>query len=145
MSTTARRCSCSTCCTWASSAQASSSFSATGAGAPDSTLFGRRGWRETPVAVAAGATLLLAVAAHASIFTYYYDFAGSGREKGIGVADAMPECAVDFIVRQRLAGHAFVSYAGAGMLIQRTTPAVKVNMDSRADVSGIAPFRQYPS
>jgi len=110
-----------------------------------STLFGRRGWRETPVAVAAGATLLLAVAAHASIFTYYYDFAGSGREKGIGVADAMPECAVDFIVRQRLAGHAFVSYAGAGMLIQRTTPAVKVNMDSRADVYGEALFREYLS
>src|SRR5206468_952169 len=88
---------------------------------------------------------VLVVAAHASIFTYYYDFAGSGREKGIGVADAMPECAVDFIVRQRLAGHAFVSYAGAGMLIQRTSPAVKVNMDSRADVYGEALFREYLS
>jgi hypothetical protein len=99
--------------------------------------------RSSPIAVALGSALLLGVSAHASVFTYYYDFAGSGREKGLGVADTMPICAVDFIERHRITGNAFVTYQDAAMLIHRMHPQVKVNMDSRNDVYGEALYREY--
>jgi hypothetical protein len=101
--------------------------------------------RSSPAAVVFGSALLLAVSAHATIFTYYYDFRGSGREKGFGIADNMPICAMDFVARNHITGNAFVSYAHAAMLIHRMHPEVKVNMDSRNDVYGEELFLEYNS
>jgi len=101
--------------------------------------------RSSPAMVILGSTLLLAVSAHATIFTYYFDFRGSGREKGFAIADNMPTCAVDFIARNHITGHAFVSYAYAAMLIHRMYPEVKVNMDSRNDVYGEELYLEYLS
>jgi hypothetical protein len=101
--------------------------------------------RSSPAMVIFGSALLLAVSAHATIFTYYFDFRGSGREKGFAIADNMPTCAVDFVARNHITGHAFVSYAYAAMLIHRMYPEVKVNMDSRNDVYGEDLYREYLS
>jgi tetratricopeptide (TPR) repeat protein len=90
-----------------------------------------------------GSILLLRISAHASVFTYYYDFNGAGRQKGFGITANMPNCAVDFIARHQLTGHAFVSYPFASLLIYRMHPVVKVNMDSRNDVYGEELFREY--
>jgi tetratricopeptide (TPR) repeat protein len=94
----------------------------------------RRAGRSSPAAVLAGSALLAAVAVHAHFDKYYFDFTGSGREKGFGIADNMPVCAVEFIARSGITGNAFVSYPFAALLIHRTHPHVKVNMDSRNDV-----------
>jgi hypothetical protein len=100
--------------------------------------------RSSPAAVILGSLLLLSLAAHVSVFTYYYDFRGSGRQKGVGIGANMPTCAVDFIARHQLTGHAFVSYAFAALLIYRMSPLVKVNMDSRNDVVyGEDLYREY--
>jgi len=87
--------------------------------------------RSRPAAVITGSILLLGISAHATLFNYYYDFHGSGREKGFGIASNMPVCAVDFIKRNGITGNAFVSYAMGAMLIHRMYPQVKVSMDSR--------------
>lgn len=94
-------------------------------------------------AVVAGCVLTLGVSAHAMIFTYYFDFRGSGREKGFGIADNMPVCAVDFIAKNHITGNAYVSYPFAAMLIHRMHPEVKVNMDSRNDVYGEELYMEY--
>jgi tetratricopeptide (TPR) repeat protein len=52
---------------------------------------------------------------------------------------------VDFVARNHITGHAFVSYAFAAMLIHRMYPEVKVNMDSRNDVYGEDLYREYLS
>ncbi len=100
--------------------------------------------RSRPPAVVLGSVVLLVVSAHAAAFTYYFDFAGSGREKGFGVASNMPVCAVNFIEKNRITGNAFVSYSLAAMLIHRMHPLVKVSMDSRDDVVyGEELYKQY--
>ncbi len=85
----------------------------------------------SPAAVLAGSALLLGISLHAALTTYYYDFRGSGREKGLGIAENMPVCGVDFIEKHHLTGNAFTSYPYASLLIHRMYPSVKVNMDSR--------------
>ena len=99
--------------------------------------------RSSPAAVVIGSLIMLAVSAHAAIYTYYLDFDGSGREKGLGISDNMPACAVGFIERNRLTGNVFVSYTFAAMLIHRMWPSVKVNMDSRNDVYGEELYGEY--
>jgi hypothetical protein len=99
--------------------------------------------RSSPLSVVLGSLLLLGLAFHVIEYDYYYDFRGSGRATGLGVAENMPVCAVDFIERNRITGHAFVSYADAALLIHRMHPAVKVNMDSRNDVYGEDLYREY--
>jgi tetratricopeptide (TPR) repeat protein len=111
-------------------------------GAPASAAFEDR---SSPAAVVFGSALLLAVSAHAAIFTHYTDFRGTGREKGFGIAENMPTCAMDFAARNHITGNAFVSYAYAAMLIHRMYPEVKVNMDSRNDVYGEELFLEYNS
>jgi hypothetical protein len=106
-------------------------------------LYARRPDRSTPAAVILGSCLLLGIAAYTLVFAYHYDFIGSRRQKGFGIAANIPTCAVDFIVRHELSGHAFVSYPAAALLIYRRSPAVKVNMDSRNDVYGENLFREY--
>jgi tetratricopeptide (TPR) repeat protein len=90
-----------------------------------------------------GSILLLRISAHASVFTYYYDFNGAGRQKGFGITANMPTCAVDFIARHQLTGHAFVSYPFASLLIYRMHPVVKVNMDSRNKESALLLLERY--
>jgi hypothetical protein len=85
----------------------------------------------SPLAVVAGSFLLLGISLHAAIFSYYFDFRGGGREKGLAVANNMPICGVNFIEKNNITGKAFVSYPYASPLIHRMYPAVKVNMDSR--------------
>ncbi len=85
----------------------------------------------SPAAVFTGSALLLAISLHAALTTYYYDFRGAGREKGLGIAENMPVCGVDFIEKHHLTGNAFTSYPYASLLIHRMYPSVKVNMDSR--------------
>jgi hypothetical protein len=99
--------------------------------------------RSSPAEVVLGSILLLSISAHASVFTYYYDFNGAGRQTGFGITANMPTCAVDFIARHQLAGHAFVSYPFASLLIYRMHPSLKVNMDSRNDVYGEELFHEY--
>jgi len=99
--------------------------------------------RSRPVSVVLGSWLLVSVSVFSYQYTYYFDFRGGGREKGFGIADNMPTCAVDFIERHHITGHAFVSYAYAAMLIHRMYPEVHVNMDSRNDVYGEALYREY--
>ena len=106
-------------------------------------IYARRPDRSTRAAVILGSFLLLGIAAHTLVFSYYYDFTGARRQKGFGITDNMPTCAVDFIVRHELSGQAFVSYPYAALLIYRMSPAVKVNMDSRNDVYGEELFREY--
>lgn len=85
----------------------------------------------SPWSVIAWSVFLLIVSAFTLTFTYYYDFRGSGREKGLGVASNMPICGVDFIEKHHITGNAFTSYPYAAPLIHRMYPEVKVNMDSR--------------
>jgi hypothetical protein len=99
--------------------------------------------RSSPLGIALGAALLLAVATHATVYAYYFDFKGTARERGLGIAETMPTCAVDFIERVHLTGNAFVTYTDAALLIHRMHPEVKVNMDSRNDVYGEALYSEY--
>lgn len=91
----------------------------------------------------AGSLLLVSLSCWTLYSAYYYDFAGSGREKGLGVSRTMPVCATEFVERQGIGGNAFVSYSEAGLLIHRTFPAVKVGMDSRNDVYGEELYGEY--
>ncbi len=99
--------------------------------------------RSSPRAVLVGSFLVLGISLHASLDSYYFDFKGSSRESGFGIASNMPVCAVDFIERKQITGNAFVSYPFAAMLIHRMHPRVKVNMDSRNDVYGEELYREY--
>ncbi len=99
--------------------------------------------RSPASSVLIGSLLLLGLAFHVAWYGYYYDFRGSKRGAGLGVADNMPVCAVDFIERNGINGHAFVTYADAALLIHRMYPDVKVNMDSRNDVYGEDLYREY--
>ncbi|HXI04021.1 MAG TPA: tetratricopeptide repeat protein [Candidatus Saccharimonadales bacterium] len=115
---------------------------------PEEPGASRTGWMHpkdpsTPAAVFAGSLLLLAVSGFSATFTYYYDFRGSGREKGFGIARNMPICGVDFIAKHHITGQAFVSYPYASPLIHRMYPEVKVNMDSRNDVYGEELYNEY--
>jgi hypothetical protein len=96
-----------------------------------------------PAAVLAGVLLLLGLTLHGTLDRYYLDFEGTVREPGFGIASNMPVRAVDFIVRNGIAGNAFASYSHAALLIDRAWPAVKVGMDSRNDVYGEALYREY--
>ncbi|MCX6562456.1 MAG: hypothetical protein NTU60_02495 [Candidatus Aminicenantes bacterium] len=93
--------------------------------------------------VVLGSAFLIAAAVCTAVFGYPFDFSGSIREKGFGIASNMPVRAVDFIARNRLKGNAFVSYTFAGLLIHRMTPDVMVNMDSRNDVYGEELYLEY--
>jgi hypothetical protein len=96
-----------------------------------------------PAVVLAGSVLMLAVSA--AIFTHGYRFDALSplRRTGLGVGPNMPVCATDFVRAQHLTGNAFVSYALAGMLIERTYPEVKVNIDSRNEVYGDELYQAY--
>jgi hypothetical protein len=98
----------------------------------------------SPWSVLAWSVLLLIIAAFTATFTYYYDFKGSGREKGLGIASNMPICGVDFLERSGITGRAFTSYPYASPLIHRLYPGVTVNMDSRnGHVYGEAIYADY--
>jgi hypothetical protein len=45
--------------------------------------------RSSPAEVVLGSILLLSISVHASVFTYYYDFNGAGRQKGFGITANM--------------------------------------------------------
>ncbi len=107
-----------------------------GVGAP------RQDW-SSPAGVALGSAVLLAVAAFVLAFDYFYDFSGSRREKGLGIASGVPTAAIDFVAANRITGNAFVSYGLAAPLLHRTFPAVKVNMDSRNEVYGEEAYLEY--
>ena len=100
-------------------------------------VFGSR-----PLAVAAAAALLFTVGVQVQLSGYRYAWSGA-RESGLGIADTMPVCAIDYIAKHRLSGNAYVSYNEAAMLIWSRYPAVKVNMDSRNDVYGPDLFVEY--
>lgn len=114
---------------------------------PRAPVESRAGWRDrsTPAAVVVGSFLVLGISLHASWYSYYFDFRGSARQKGFGIATNMPVCAVDYIERKKITGNAFVAYPFAAMLIHRMHPEVKVNMDSRNDVYGEKLYREYYS
>jgi hypothetical protein len=94
----------------------------------------------TAVGVLALALVLLGV--QVQVFGYHYTRSGT-RQGGIGIAENMPACAVDYVVRRGLSGNAFVSYTTAALLIQRRYPDVKVNMDSRNEVYGPELFEEF--
>jgi hypothetical protein len=96
-----------------------------------------------PISVVLGSLLLIGVSIHVFHYTYFFDFRGAGRQKGLGIAGNMPVCAVDFIEERDITGQAFVSYPLASMLIHRMHPEVKVNMDSRNDVYGETLYEEY--
>ncbi len=97
-----------------------------------------------PVTVVALSLLLLAEGAHAQVFGYYYS-RFSRREGGLGIADTMPVCSADYVVRRQLSGNAFTSYNTAGLLIFRRYPDVKVSMDSRNEVYGAELYQEFKS
>src|SRR5215470_12046620 len=97
----------------------------------------------SPVAVVFGSVLMLAISAHVTIFMYHFSFTGPGREKGFGITENMPTCAVDFVERNRITGKTFASYTAAAVLIHRMYPDVKIDMDSRNDVYGEDLFEEY--
>jgi len=99
--------------------------------------------RSTPAAVAAGLVLVLGVSVQTHNYNYYFDFRGGSREKGLGIASNMPICPTDYIKDHGIKGNAFVSYPLASMLIYKSYPDVKVNMDSRNDVYGEDLYREY--
>jgi hypothetical protein len=100
----------------------------------------------SPAAIIGGACLLLSLATHASIFTYYWNFHGDGFEKGFGASTntrLLPTCAVDFAIGHQLQGHAFVSFNFSPLVIYRMHPAVHVNIDIRDYVYGEPLFLEY--
>jgi hypothetical protein len=102
-----------------------------------------RGSRLEKRALLAGSAALLLVAGAVSIGGYPYDFAGSKKRIGLGIAPGLPTCAVEFMAREHLSGNAFVSYSDGAMVIGRLYPEVRVNIDSRNDVYGEERYREY--
>ncbi|HZE89623.1 MAG TPA: hypothetical protein VE404_08750, partial [Verrucomicrobiae bacterium] len=96
-----------------------------------------------PGSIVLASLAVVAVTVSAGAFGYHYNFGRFVREGGLGVTRDVPTCALDFVEREHLSGDAFVSYALAGPLIQRMSPGVKVNMDSRNEVYGEDLYREY--
>lgn len=110
-------------------------------------MFARTAWRRrsqtvNAVVVCVLSLALVLLAVQIQMFGYHYNRAGV-RQGGIGIADNMPVCAVDYVARNGLSGNAFTSYTTAALLIRRRYPEVKVNMDSRNEVYGPVLFREY--
>ncbi|MBI3448867.1 MAG: hypothetical protein HY049_08140 [Acidobacteria bacterium] len=99
-------------------------------------------WRR-PSATVLASLAVVSVTVTVAAFGYHYNFGKFVREGGLGVTRDVPSCALDFVEREHLSGNAFVSYALAGPLIERVSPGVKVNMDSRNEVYGEDLYREY--
>ena len=95
-----------------------------------------------PVTVVALSLLLVAEGAHAQVFGYSYD-RFSKREGGLGIADTMPVCGVEYVARRQLSGNAYTSYNTAGLLLFRRYPDVRVSMDSRNEVYGAELYEEF--
>jgi hypothetical protein len=101
--------------------------------------------RSTPKVLLVSSALVITLAAQVHLDNYFFDFKGGKREKGFGIASNMPLCATEFVRKKEMKGRAFVSYPMAAMLIHRSYPDVKVNMDSRNDVYGEKLYLEFMS
>jgi hypothetical protein len=93
-----------------------------------------------------GASVLLLIALHASVWTYYDSFRGRGREKGFGLGrntSVLPVCAADFLAAHAVRGRAFTDINLSALLVFRLSPQILINMDIRETTYGEALFREY--
>jgi hypothetical protein len=87
-------------------------------------LESRRGWIRWPSANATVACLLVVRAAYL-VITHPHGWA---ERMGIRHSLTFPVCAVDFVQRHDLTGHAFLEYNLSGFVVWSLYPAVQVNM-----------------
>jgi tetratricopeptide (TPR) repeat protein len=75
----------------------------------------------------------------------YYDFDRKGWKSEFGGVSLQnyPDKAVDFLVKNKIAGNFFNDFNSGAYLIGRTSPRIKVFIDGRTEVYGAAFFSQY--